>query len=218
MASAWAKVIRGWCSRRSRSRSAPAAWRGLARRRSAAKSTMTRCSGREHPNGLTFAPSTKGRTRCFPNRYCGSRTSMSPNFVCQRSFFHLGDASEVVDECPVPLPRPGSAKRAAPPVPAHASPPPAFFRSVRFLQLPLVAFDRQHDRSHPLPQIRTRSQSRNQRLVAARLEPRDPLPPPAKSMRTESPLHRFRIATPAVPPYQYAQSAALSRGPGLDDS
>ena len=41
---------------------------------SAAKSTMARCSGREHPSGLTFAPSTNGRTRCVPKRYCGSRT------------------------------------------------------------------------------------------------------------------------------------------------
>src|SRR5271165_2892215 len=87
---------------------------------------MARCSGREHPSGLTFAPSTKGRTRSVPNRYCGSRTSISPNFVCQRSFFHLGDASEGVDECPAPSPRPGSQPNcAAPPVPKDASPPPS---------------------------------------------------------------------------------------------
>ena len=40
---------------------------------------MARCSGREHPSGFTFAPSTNGRTRRVPNRYCGSRTSISPS-------------------------------------------------------------------------------------------------------------------------------------------
>src|SRR5271157_1401901 len=98
---------------------------------------MTRCSGREHPNGLTFAPSTKGRTRCVPNRYCGSRTSISPNFVCQRSFFHLGDASEGVDESLAPSPPLGSRPNcAAPPVPTDASPPPSALPQRRLPSIP----------------------------------------------------------------------------------
>src|ERR1700674_1457277 len=59
---------------------------------------MARCSGREHPRGTTFALRMNGRTRFVSLRYCGSKTSISPNFVCQRSFFYLGDASKVVDE------------------------------------------------------------------------------------------------------------------------
>src|SRR5271165_146637 len=87
---------------------------------------MSRCSGREHPSGLTFAPSTNGRTRCVPSRYCGSRTSISPNFVCQRSFFRLGDASEGVGESPVPSPRPAARPNCAtPPAPEDASPRPS---------------------------------------------------------------------------------------------
>src|SRR5271165_6548533 len=98
---------------------------------------MARCSGREHPSGLTFAPSTKGRTRCVPNRYCGSRTSISPNFVCQRSFFHLGDASEGVDESPAPSPPPGSRPNcAAPPVPTDASPPQCALPQRRLPSIP----------------------------------------------------------------------------------
>src|SRR6516165_2742005 len=50
---------------------------------------MARCSGREHPRGTTFALRMNGRTRFVPLRYCGSKTSISPNFVCQRSFFTL---------------------------------------------------------------------------------------------------------------------------------
>src|ERR1700747_985009 len=59
---------------------------------------MARCSGREHPRGTTFALRMNGRTRFVSLRYCGSKTSISPNFVCQRSFFYLGDASKGVDE------------------------------------------------------------------------------------------------------------------------
>jgi hypothetical protein len=47
---------------------------------------MTRCKGRKQPRGLTLAPSTNGRTRLFPDRYCGSTTVISPNFVCHQSF------------------------------------------------------------------------------------------------------------------------------------
>src|SRR5271157_1796979 len=98
---------------------------------------MTRCSGREHPSGLTFAPSTKGRTRSVPNRYCGSRTSISPNFVCQRSFFHPGDASEGVDESPAPSPPLGSRPNcAAPPVPEDASLPPSALPQRRLPSIP----------------------------------------------------------------------------------
>jgi hypothetical protein len=38
---------------------------------------------------MTFALRTNGRTRSFANRYCGSKTPISPNFVCQESFFTL---------------------------------------------------------------------------------------------------------------------------------
>src|SRR5271157_4754886 len=86
---------------------------------------MTRCKGREQPEGLTFALRRNGRTRSFLNRYCGSWTSISPNFVCQRTFFHLGDASEVADEFPSPSPPPASPPSpAALRVPNAASPPP----------------------------------------------------------------------------------------------
>src|SRR5271156_4338244 len=50
---------------------------------------MARCSGREHPRGTTFALRMNGRMRFVSHRYCGSKTSISPNFVCQRSFFTL---------------------------------------------------------------------------------------------------------------------------------
>src|SRR5208337_731480 len=98
---------------------------------------MARCSGREHPSGLTFAPSTNGRTRCVPNRYCGSRTSISPNFVCQRSFFRLGDASAGVDESPAPSPRPAARPNCAtPPVPEDASPRPSALPPRRLPSMP----------------------------------------------------------------------------------
>jgi hypothetical protein len=41
----------------------------------------------EHSRGTTFALRMNGRTRFVSLRYCGSKTSISPNFVCQRSFF-----------------------------------------------------------------------------------------------------------------------------------
>ena len=167
---------------------------------------MTRCSGREHPSGLTFAPSTKGRTRCFPNRYCGSRTSIAPNFVCQRSFFHLGDASEGVDECPVPSPRPGSPpKPAAPPVPTDASPPPGALPRRPLPSIPPRRLRPQHDRRNPLPKLRMRSQSRNQRIIA-QLQARHP-PPPAKSMQTEPTPHRFKSHPPRLRSCAEARSA-----------
>src|SRR5271166_3548990 len=98
---------------------------------------MARCSGREHPSGLTFAPSTNGRTRCFPNRYCGARTSISPNFVCQRSFFRLGDASAGVGESPAPSPRPAARPNCAtPPVPEDASPRPSALPPRRLPSMP----------------------------------------------------------------------------------
>ncbi len=77
---------------------------------SAAKSTIARCKGREQPSGLTFAPRTKGRTRVVPDRYCGSKTSTSPNFVCQRSFFTLAVHQGLATQVPLrrldPLVRP----------------------------------------------------------------------------------------------------------------
>src|SRR5271169_2023459 len=63
---------------------------------------------------MTFALRRNGRTLLLSNRYRGSRTAISPSFVCQRSFSYLGDASEVVDEFLVPSLRP-----AAPPTPLH---------------------------------------------------------------------------------------------------
>src|ERR1700686_4912086 len=51
---------------------------------------------------MTFALRRNGRTLLLSNRYRGSRTAISPSFVCQRSFFYLGGASEVVDEFLVP--------------------------------------------------------------------------------------------------------------------
>src|ERR1700692_260472 len=81
---------------------------------------------------MTFARRRNGRTLLLSNRYRGSRTAISPSFVCQRSFFYLGDASEVVDEFLVPSLRP-----AAPPTPAYAPrphpppPPPPTFRTPR---------------------------------------------------------------------------------------
>src|SRR5277367_3809411 len=66
----------------------------------------------------------KGRTRFFSNRYCGSKTLISPNFVCQRSFFYLGDASAAAGEFPVPsLPRASPPTPASPRAPTAASPP-----------------------------------------------------------------------------------------------
>src|SRR5208337_838638 len=127
---------------------------------------MARCSGREHPSGLTFAPSTKGRTRCVPNRYCGSRTSIAPNFVCQRSFFTLAMHLRALTNLPLRRldPRLGPTAQRLPSQQAHLL-HNALFRSVGFLQFPLVAFDRQHDRRHPLPKLGMRPQRRRQRLL-----------------------------------------------------
>src|SRR5271168_4189041 len=75
------------------------------------------------PRGMTFALRRNGRTLLLSNRYRGSRTAISPSFVCQRSFFYLGDASEVVDEFLVPSLRPASPPTpASPPAPNAASP------------------------------------------------------------------------------------------------
>ena len=67
------------------------------------------------------------------------------------------------------------------------------FRRVGFLQFALAAFDRQHDRRHPLAKLRMRPQRRHQRLVA-QLPDRHP-PPPPKSLRPNLPcigLNRTR--------------------------
>src|ERR1700683_1355938 len=69
---------------------------------------------------MTFALRRNGRTLLLSNRYRGSRTAISPSFVCQRSFFYLGDASELVDEFLVPSLRPAS-----PPTPASRPAPDA---------------------------------------------------------------------------------------------
>src|SRR5271166_5583019 len=155
---------------------------------------MARCSGREHPSGLTFAPSTNGRTRRVPNRYCGSRTSISPNFVCQRSFFHLGDASVGVGESPAPSPPPAARPNSsAPPVPEDASPQPSALPQHRLPSIRLAPFDRQHNQRHPLAKLRLRPQRRNKRLIAQRPD-RQPQPP-AKSLKPNLPcsgLNRTR--------------------------
>lgn len=96
----------GSCFRRSRSRNARVISTRPGRKdRRPRNPRSPRCKGREHPRGLTFAPRTKGRTRWFASRYCGSRTTISPNFVCQRSFFYLGGVSRPGRERPAPLPR-----------------------------------------------------------------------------------------------------------------
>ena len=64
---AWANVIAGSCSRRSRSRSAPAAWRAPARKADRRRSRRWRAAAAANTRGAHFAPSTNGRTRCVPN-------------------------------------------------------------------------------------------------------------------------------------------------------
>src|SRR5271156_2774514 len=84
---------------------------------------MARCKGCEHVRGVTLALRTNGRTRSLPNRYCGSKIAISPSFVCQRTFFYLGDACEVADEFLLPLLPPASPPTpAAPHAPKAASP------------------------------------------------------------------------------------------------
>src|SRR5208282_2423737 len=90
--------------------------RATAKGRSPAKSVIARCKGGEQLRGLTFALSTNGRTRLFSNRYCGSRTVISPNFVCHWSFLYLGDASRPHGEPPVPSPRPAPKPNSASPL------------------------------------------------------------------------------------------------------
>src|SRR5271167_4667349 len=71
-----------------------------------------------------------GRTRFVSHRYCGSKTSISPNFVCQQSFFYLGDASQVVDEFLFPSLRPRSRPSlVSPPAPKAAFPRQSALRS-----------------------------------------------------------------------------------------
>src|SRR5271166_6853277 len=151
---------------------------------------MARCSGREHPSGLTFAPSTNGRTRRVPNRYCGSRTSISPNFVCQRSFFHLGDASAGVGESPAPSPPPAARPNSsAPPVPEDASPQPSAFPQHR---LPSI-------RPRPLrPPAQSTTPAREASDAPAtpqqahhRSTPRPPSATSRQITQTEPTLHRF---------------------------
>src|SRR5271165_5561864 len=55
------------------------------------------------------------------------------------------------------------------------------FRGVGFLQFAFAAFDRQHNRRHPLAKLRMRPQRRHQRLIA-QLPDRHPSPP-AKSIK-----------------------------------
>src|SRR5271165_4043617 len=72
------------------------------------------------------------------------------------------------------------------------------FRRVGFLQCPLVAFDRQHNRRYPLAKLRMRPQRRHQRLIA-QLPDRHPSPP-AKSIKPNLPCiglnrtHRYSDA------------------------
>ena len=61
----------------------------LAYGRSAPKSVMARCKGREQPRALTPALLAKGRIRLLAVRYWGSWTVMAPKVVCQLSFFYL---------------------------------------------------------------------------------------------------------------------------------
>jgi hypothetical protein len=50
---------------------------------------IARCKAREQPRGMTFALRRNGRTLLLSNRYRGSRTSISPSFVCQQSFLRV---------------------------------------------------------------------------------------------------------------------------------
>src|SRR5208337_5523450 len=151
---------------------------------------MARCSGREHPSGFTFAPSTNGRTRRVPNRYCGSRTSISPNFVCQRSFFTLGDASEGVDESPAPSPPPASRPNcAAPPVPADASPPPSALPQRR---LPSIPPPRLRPPARSMrPACEDRDTPAKPPSAHHRSTPTPPSESSLESIQTEPTLHRF---------------------------
>src|SRR5260370_1385327 len=88
--------------------------------------------GGVHGRGTTFALRMNGRTRFVSLRYCGSKTSISPNFVCQRSFFYLGDASKVVDEFLSRSLSPGSRPILASPLaPTAAFPRQSALRSPR---------------------------------------------------------------------------------------
>src|SRR5208337_2665212 len=160
---------------------------------SAAKSTMTRCKGREQPEGLTFALRRNGRTRSFLNRYCGSWTSISPNFVCQRTFFHLGDASEVADEFPSPSPPPASPPSpAALRVPNAASP-----RPTALPQRPPPSNRRQGYRRDTVSNVRMAAQKGKQRFIAqirARHQLRPPKSPPTKLTPHRVESHPFRLA------------------------
>ena len=118
------------------------------------------------PERAHLRPSTNGRTRCFPIRYCGSRTSISPNFVCQRSFFYLGDASAGVGESPAPSPRPASRPKCATPrVPEDASPRHPLFGRVGFLHAPRRLRPPAQSKT-PAGEAPDAPQRRHQRIIA----------------------------------------------------
>src|SRR5208283_2205391 len=93
------------------------------------------------------------------------------------------------------------------------------FRRVGFLQCPLVAFDRQHNRRYPLAKLRMRPQRRHQRLIA-QLPDRHPSPP-AKSIKPNLPcigLNRTRRAEKSSEtPRKVAGVARKSEGAGVPD-
>src|SRR5208337_3562051 len=148
-------------------------------------STMTRCKGREQPEGLTFALRRNGRTRSFLNRYCGSWTSISPNFVCQRTFSTLAMHLRLLTNFPLrhlrlPLLRPAQ-QRFASQTPRLLDQP--LFRSVRLLQIAFAILYRQGYRRDTVSNVRMAAQKGKQPFIAqirARHQLRPPKSPPTK--------------------------------------
>ena len=100
-------------------------------------------------------------------RYCGSTTSISPNFVCQRSFFtlavHPGLAANVPLRRLDPLVRPTLQCLAA--QKPHFLDQPLFGR-VRQPEVSVQIPHRAHDRRHPVEEIRMGLEKRQKRFVA----------------------------------------------------
>ena len=99
--------------------------------------------------------------------YCGSRTTISPNFVCQRSFFtlavHPGLAANVPLRCLDPLVRPALQRLEA--QKPHLVDKPLFGR-VRLQEVSVQVPHRAYYRRHSVTKIRMGLEKGQKRCVA----------------------------------------------------
>lgn len=133
---------------------------------SAANWLTTGCKGSDTPQRCTFAPSRKGRMRRVPQRNCTSSTLMSPNLLCQQSFFYpLAKPLRWLAGLPLHGPPCVAPKRPGRHAPYGASPRSGASPRYRRPQLPLLVGDRSQPAFQLLPYLGMGMQSFHQFCV-----------------------------------------------------